>query len=100
MKEYFNTKVKPLLIKIKDYIYEDYGIKPETIDKFVATLCNIVKLIFIVIMIPLTIVGLMGSLFMLSLVYPLVIILYLLISIIFILYALFRDKLDEKYQIL
>lgn len=99
MRELIN-KIKYILIKFRDHVYNDYGITPEGMHKFLTTLYNIVQCIFIIIIVPLTIIGLTGSLFVLGLVYPFFTLIYLLFSITILFYALFRDKLDEKYQIL
>ena len=99
MKEYL-SKIKSGLIKFRDHVYDDYGITHEGMNKFLRIIAIIIQVILGIILFPTTIIGYAGSLFVLSLVYPFFAIIYLLFSILLLFYALFRDKLDERLQIL
>ena len=103
MKEYFNTKVKPLFIKLRDHIYDDYGITPKFRTKFKKVLYNILKyILFIVgfIGVVLTTGILCYSMFVLIVFNPYVAILFFLVCTLVVLYILCRDYIDEKYRII
>lgn len=103
IKSYFEEKLKPKLIKIRDNLYDDYGKPSKELLMIIKLLSNILKVILVILLIiayiAITIL-LTGSILVLIIFNPYIALIFCLISIIIILYALCRDYLDEKYQII